>query len=282
MYFRVVCLFSVLALTPFCIIVWKLFSEGVKQFQTNLFTQISPTFVDVMLSQIGDETISGGILNGICGSFLILVIAIIPATPIGILTAVYISDNFPRKFATAVHYANSIMLGAPSIVVGTIVYLWIVKPQNGFSALAGGISLAIIMIPVVVHYTLRVLKTIPAGLKENGFALGMSYIDVMLKIVLPAAGNGLLAGVLLAASRVLGKTAPLIVTALGASTINWDINKPTASISLLIWNFFKNPHTVNLMWSAALFLFAVVMALHGIAKCLSRRQRNTRARLMNY
>ncbi|MDR0865798.1 MAG: ABC transporter permease subunit [Candidatus Symbiothrix sp.] len=265
-----VCLFCLPAILPFFVIAWKLFQNGFKQFNGNLFTQVSPTSTEALLACMGSEIIPGGILNGICGSILILSIAILLAVPLGILAGIYIYDNRSRKLTSIISYAGYILQGTSAIVIGLIVYLWIVKPFHGFSAFAGGIALAIFLLPRVARSTLRALNTLPVNLMESGIALGGSYTGVTLKIVLPATHKNLLSNILMSVSQIVGMTAPLIITALGSSGVNWDPGKPTATISLLVWNFFNNPNTVNLMWSSALILFLIVIGLNITAKYMNR------------
>jgi phosphate transport system permease protein len=264
-------LFSFMALIPFLILIWSLFKNGLRNINLNFFTQTFPSPTDAMLANLGGETIPGGILNGICGSLYIILIALVLAVPLGILTGVYLYDNQKKKFAVFIQYINSILYGMPSILVGITVYLFVVKSLHSFSALAGGIALAIILLPMFVRSIRETLKTLPAHLKESGLALGGSYTRVLLKIVLPAAKDGLLMSLLISLSRALGKTTPLIITTLGCSMVNWDINSPTSSLSLLIWDFFNNPDMVDMVWSTSLFLFIVIICLNLIAKRISRR-----------
>jgi phosphate transport system permease protein len=266
-----VCLFCALALLPFFLITCKLFLNGYKQFNGDLFTQISPTPIESVLAQTGGEIIQGGILNGICGSLLIVLIAIILSVPLGIMAGIYIYDNRTHKLTPIICYVSAMLQGIPSIIIGIVIYLWIVKPLHSFSALAGGIALAIVLLPLIVRITLRSLDRLPKNLMESGIALGGSYTCVTLKIVLPAAAKSLLGGILISLSRIVGITAPLIITALGSSMINWEIDQPTSAVCLLVWNFFNNPPMVDLMWSAALVLFLIVVLLNVIAKCISLR-----------
>jgi phosphate transport system permease protein len=159
----------------------------------------------------------------------------------------------------------------PSIITGIVVYIVIVKSFHSYSALAGGIALSITMLPKIVRTTTETLRMLPAYLRESGFALGGSYTDVTWKIIIPAAKDGLLTGILISVSRALGETVPLIMTALGSSMVNWDINSPTSSLTLLVWDFFNTPNMLNMVWSASLFLFAVVICLNLIAKRIGWR-----------
>ena len=127
------------------------------------------------------------------------------------------------------------------------------------------------MLPLIVRSTEETLKMLPRSLKEAGLALGSSYTNVVLKVLLPSAFNGLFTGILLAISRVTGETAPLMLTALGSTVINWDINNPTSSVSLLIWEFYNDPYLIDLIWSSSLFLLLLILALNLIAKYIVQR-----------
>ena len=268
--FILVCVFLVLGLLPFFTIIWELLYTGIKHINLNFFFKTSPSATDAILAETGGELIPGGILNGIFGSFVMIVIAVVFAVPLGILSGIYISENQHRRFAVLIQYLTGILQGVPSIIIGVIVYLSIVRSLHGFSAFAGGVSLAIVMLPVITFCTMKTIRSLPANLKEAGVALGGSYTAVMLKVILPAAKRELTAGVLIAISRALGETAPLILTVLGTSMINRSIFEPTNSVSLLIWNFFNNSNMIDLLWSTSLFLFLIVLSLNIIAKYITR------------
>jgi phosphate transport system permease protein len=263
--------FSILGLIPFLILIRDLIKNGMKQINYDFFTHTSPSPTDAVLADIGNEIIPGGILNGIFGSIYILAIATIIAAPLGIMAGIYISENRKKKFTQLIQGANIVLYGMPSIIIGICVYVTIVKALHGFSALAGGIALAISMLPFIIRTTKETLKLLPGHLKESGMALGGSYIGVMSRIILPAAWGGLFAGILITLSRTLGKTTPLLITAVASSMINWEIDKPTATLSLLVWKFFNYPNMIDMMWSTALFLFIIVISLNIIAKQIGWR-----------
>lgn len=272
-FFFIICFFSALTMIPLFLILWEVLKKGYKQMNLSLFTEIAPTSMDAMLAKMSSEPIPGGILNGITGGFLILALAIVIAIPIGILTGIYLADKPQSTFSGTVRYLTDLIQGTPSIVVGIIAYAWIVKPLHSYSALAGSVALAIMMLPLVIRSTEETLKMLPGTLKEAGLALGASYSSVVLKILLPSAFGGLFTGILLAVSRVMGETAPLMLTALGASMVNWDINKPTSAIPLLIWEFYNDPNLVDLIWSSSLLLLLIILTLNLIAKNIARKWR---------
>jgi phosphate transport system permease protein len=258
--------FCVLAVLPFLLLAGKLIAKGWEQFSPNLFTQAAPDSVDVLMAQIEGANISGGILNGIYGSILSMILAAVPAIPLGILAGMYIHENRSGKPAAVVYYINSILHGMPSIVVGVLVYLWVVRLSNHQTDWAAGMALALILGPKIVNVTVRTLEKLPAGLKESGIALGGSKAHVLFKIVLPAARKRLSAGILTAVSKVLGTTAPLLIIAMKAGPFHWNTMDSVHTLPLLIWHFFHHPVLTELMWSAALFLFIMIVLLNSAAK----------------
>jgi len=270
-FFYMVCTFSGIALVPLFLIMWELLKKGYRQFNLSLFTEVAPTSMDAMLARISGDIIPGGILNGITGTVLILALAIIIAIPVGILVGIYLAENPKKVFSNLIRNLSDLLQGIPSIVVGIIVYVWVVKPMHSYSALAGSIALAIMMLPMIIRSTEESLKMLPTSLKEAGLALGGSYTSVVLRVLVPSAFGGLFTGSLLAISRVMGETAPLMVTALGASMINWDVTQPTSAISLLIWEFYNDPNLANLVWSSSLLLLLFILGINLLAKKISNK-----------
>ncbi len=266
-----VCFLSAFTMIPLFLIIWELLKKGYKQLNLSFFTEVAPTSMEAMFAKLNNELIPGGILNGLTGSFLILIIAILLSIPIGIMAGVYLAENKNKPFANLIRNLADLLQGMPSIVVGIIVYAWVVKPMYSYSALAGSITLAIMMLPMIIRSTEESLKMLPLSLKEAGLALGGSYSSVVMKVLLPAAFGGLFTGSLLAISRVMGETAPLLVTALGASVVNWDIAKPTSAMPLLIWEFYNDPNLADLVWSTSLLLLIIVLSLNLVAKSISKK-----------
>lgn len=270
-FFSVVCFFTALTLFPLFLILWELLKKGYKQFNVSLFTEVAPTSMDAMLAKMSAEPIPGGVLNGITGGLLIVLAAVVIAIPVGILVGIYLSERPKGAFPALIRYLADLIQGTPSIVVGIIAYTWIVKPLHSYSALAGSVALAVMMLPLVIRSTEETLKMLPVSLKEAGLALGASYSGVVLKILLPSAFGGMFTGILLAISRIMGETAPLMLTALGASMVNWDILKPTSAIPLLIWEFYNDPNLMDLVWSSSLLLLIVILTLNLTAKAIARK-----------
>lgn len=264
---------------PLFLIIGKIVMEGYEQINWDFFTKTAPTAVEAMMAKRantieGSRTIlPGGIANGIVGTLLMTLVASIIAIPIGLLGGIYLSENRSSRLASVVRFVTDLLQGTPSIVIGIIVYAWIVLPMRGYSALAGAVALAIMMLPLIIRSTEETLARLPKSFKESALALGCSYRKMVLKILLPSAMGGLLTGILLAVSRIIGETAPLIMTALGSTRISWTLDTPSSAVPLLIWEFYSDPNLQELIWSSSLFLLLLVLLLNFIAKRISARTR---------
>lgn len=262
-----VVLFSVITVSPIILIISKLIEKGYKQLSFSFLVEKTPDTMEAMTAIASNELIPGGIVNGILGTLLMVAMAAAIAIPIGIITGVYLYENQGKWLANITRNVSDILQGVPSIVLGLISYLWVVKHvTNGFSALAGSFALGIMMLPMIVRSTEETLKMIPQTLKEAGLALGIPYWRVLFGILIPTGFSGLMTGILLAVSRVIGETAPLMLTALGSRAINMNISKPTSAIPLLIWEFYNDPNMVDMIWSSSLLLMIIVLAFNLTAK----------------
>ena len=266
-----ICLFAGLTAVPLLAILGEVLFRGWQQFSWEFFTEPTPTAYKAMKAVAAGETIPGGIANGIIGTLLMLGMATVVAVPIGILCGIYLAENREKRFAAIVSYLTDLLQGTPSVIIGIITYIWVVVPMKGYSAIAGSVALFIMMLPLIIRSTEETMKILPASLKEAGLALGGNYARVVLKVQLPAAFGGIFTGVLLAISRVIGETAPLMFTALGCSLIRWDVDKPIAAVPLLIWEFFNDPNLQELIWGASLFLLVFVLFLNITAKTLAKK-----------
>ena len=272
-FFYTTCFLASLTVIPLFAIIWELIKKGYKQINWNFFTESAPSTLDAMLAKGTGDIIPGGIANGITGTLLMVVLAAIIAIPIGIMVGIHLSEHPKTKFSNITRFLTDLIQGSPSIVIGIIAYAWVVKPLGSYSALAGSVALSIMMLPLIVRSTEETLKMLPGSLKEAGLALGASYTSVILKVLLPAAFGGLFTGILLAISRVMGETAPLMLTALGSTAINWDVLKPTSAVPLLIWEFYNDPKLIDMIWSSSLFLLMLILALNIIAKRIAKKWR---------
>lgn len=267
-----VIILSLIAITPIILIIYELFRKGIKQINFNFFTKIAPDTYQAMIALNHGKIIPGGILNGISGTFLMVSVASLIAIPLGVLAGIYLYENGTKRYANVVRDISDILQGAPSIVLGLIAYFWVVKYiTHGFSAFAGSVSLIIMMLPLIIRSTEETFKMIPVSIKEAGLALGVPYHKIILRVLIPTGLSGLTTGILLAISRVLGETAPLMLTALGNPFVNFNLDKPTSAVPLLIWQFYNDPNMVNLIWSSSLFLVALVLVLNLISKQIARK-----------
>ncbi|HNW52515.1 MAG TPA: phosphate ABC transporter permease PstA [Prolixibacteraceae bacterium] len=270
----VVVFFSVLTISPIILIIYKLIEKGIKQINFDFLFHSTPDSFEAMTAVAAGEHIPGGIANGITGTLLMVLMAAIIAIPIGLIAGIYLYDNPRKKLANLVRDVADILQGVPSIVLGLISYLWIVRyVTHGFSALAGSVSLSIMMLPMIVRSTEETLKMIPGTIKEAALALGVPYHKVILRVLIPTAFSGLMTGILLGISRVIGETAPLMLTALGSNAINWDASKPTSAIPLLIWEFYNNPNMVDMIWSSSLLLMGIVLLFNLVSKQVAAKRK---------
>ena len=270
---------SILTVIPIVFIVSKIIISGIGQINFNFFISKSPDSLQAMSAIASNETIPGGIANGILGTFLIVALASLMAIPVGIMIGIYLYENQGRRYSGFLRGIAEILQGVPSIVLGIISYLWIVKNiTNGFSAFAGSVALSIMMLPMIIRSTEETMKMIPNEIREAAFAMGTPYHRVILLILIPSGFSGLSTGVLLSLSRIIGETAPLMMTALGSSFINFNITKPTSAVPLLIWEFYNDPNMVSLVWSSALFLMGLVLALNILSRRVAAKRLTGRKR----
>jgi len=258
-----VILLAILCTVPLFVILIYILKEGI--------TKINWHFLVNLPKPVGET--GGGIANALVGSLLIVFFAALIAIPIGIMGGIYLSENRKSWLANWTRLAVDVLQGTPSIVVGIVIYFWIVKPLSTFSALSGSVALAIMMLPIVVRSTEETLKLLPDSLKEAGLALGLPYQRVILRILLPCGFSGVISGAILAVARIAGETAPLLFTAFGNPYFSTNILKPMQSLPLLIFNYATSPYDDwhNLAWGAALILLIWVLLLNIITKITTRR-----------
>ena len=240
-----------------------LFSNGFAALSPTLFTQMTPP-----------PGSTGGLLNAIYGSALIVLTATLVSTPIGILAGIYLAE-YGRNgaFAEATRFVNDILLSAPSIVLGLFVYTVYVLQVGHFSGWAGSVALALIAIPVVVRTTENMLRLVPSSLREAAVALGAPMWKVILMVTLKAVRGGVITGVLLAVARMSGETAPLLFTALNNQFWSTDMNAPMANLPVVIFQFAMSPFDdwKTLAWAAALLITLTVLVLNILARTVFRQ-----------
>ncbi len=237
-------------------LLWKGFSG----LSLAVFTQMTPP-----------PGASGGLLNPIIGSLILTVLAVAIGTPIGVLAGTYMAE-YGRydRLSSVVRFINDILLSAPSIVVGLFIYEVMVAPMGHFSGLAGGVALAVIVIPVVVRTTEDMLTLVPNELREAATSIGLPRSMSITRICYRAARAGMVTGVLLAVARISGETAPLLFTALNNQFWSTDLNAPMASLPVVIFQFALSPYKdwQSLAWTGALIITLAVLALSITARSL--------------
>jgi phosphate transport system permease protein len=218
---------------------------------------------------------AGGLLNPIVGSLLLTVLAVIFGTPLGILAGTYMAEyGRYSKLTFVVRFINDILLSAPSIVVGLFVYEIMVAQMGHFSAWAGAVALAMLVIPVVVRTTEDMLLLVPSTLREASSALGVPDNQRLRHVAYRAARAGMITGVLLAVARITGETAPLLFTALNNQFFSWNLNAPMASLPVVIFQFALSPYEdwQQLAWTGALLITIAVLGLSILARALSSKK----------
>ena len=218
---------------------------------------------------------AGGLLNPIIGSLILTMLAVLIGTPLGMLAGTYMAEyGRYSKLTMVVRFINDILLSAPSIVVGLFVYEIMVAQMGHFSAWAGAVALAMIVIPVVVRTTEDMLLLVPNTLREASAALGMPQWLVIKNVAYRAARAGIITGVLLAIARITGETAPLLFTALNNQFFSWNLNAPMASLPVVIFQFALSPYEdwQQLAWTGALLITVTVLGLSILARALSAKK----------
>lgn len=235
-------------------IVIEVLVKGAGAFSTSFFLEAQKPF--------GDP--GGGIANGIIGTLMLLGIASLVSVPLSLAAALYLSERKGRALARLLRLVIDSLQGIPSIVIGVVMYAWIVIPMKSFSAFAGGIALSLIMIPTVTTTILEVLLLVPSSYMEAAISLGAPHWRASLGIILPAAKTGILNGVGLGIARIAGETAPLLFTAFGNPFMNLNAGKPTSAIPLIIYDYIKSPYQDwhQKAWGAAFLLVLFVFLVN--------------------
>lgn len=250
-----------IALVPLVSILYVTIANGFAALNVDFFTQVTPP--------IGGT--GGGILNAIEGSFVMIGIASVIGVPVGVFAGAYLTE-FPGRFTYNVRLLAEVLTGVPSIVTGIFVYELLVATQHRFSALAGGVALGFMMIPIVAISTNESLKLVSSSIREGGLALGISRAKTLIYILLSTARSGVITGIALSVARVMGETAPLLFTALGSQFLMTSINDPASSMTLLIYNFGTAPYANShvFAWGAAFVLLLIVLSLNILVRVASR------------
>lgn len=210
----------------------------------------------------------GGIVNALVGSLMTVGLGLLIAAPIGLLTGLYIAAKPDSTIGLMVRFGTDVISGVPSIVMGIFAYTIIVLPQKHFSAFSGGVVLAFIMLPVIVRTTEEMLKLVPDTLREASVALGAAEWKTAFSVILPAAFNGVLTGLMLAIARAAGEAAPMLFTAFGNPFMNTDFTQPVATLPHMIFVYAISPYDDwrAKAWATALVLIVLVLLLNILAR----------------
>ncbi len=255
---------SFLVLIPLFSILTQLISQGLGSVNWEFFTRLP--------KPVGEA--GGGMANAIVGTLILVGIACCLGLPIGIGTGIYLSEYSNKHFASVIRFTTDVMSGIPSIVYGIFVYVLIVKPMKSFSALAGGIALGIMMIPIIARTTEEVLKLVPNTLREAALALGIPKWRTTVSIVLKTASSGVLTAVMISLARVSGETAPLLFTALGNRFWHHGLLEPIAALPLQVFTYAISPYDDwhRQAWAGALVLITMVLIANIFARFVISRK----------
>jgi phosphate transport system permease protein len=254
---------SLVATVPLTLILVFIIVRGASSIDWQFFTALP--------KPVGES--GGGIANALLGTVLLILIGSLISIPLGVIAGIFLAERGRTRLGSVTRLAVETLMGIPSIVLGIVAYIWVVRPMKGFSALSGGIALAMIMLPVITLTTEETLLLIPVSLREAALALGVSYPRTILRVVLPAGLSGILTGVLLAVARGAGESAPLLFTAFGSPFLSVDILKPMASLPLTIFTYATGPYPEwhALAWGASFVLLVFVLALNLLTKLVSSK-----------
>jgi phosphate transport system permease protein len=253
---------AVVVVVPLLLIFYYLMAAGAGAINLDFFTQLP--------APVGES--GGGMANALLGTMFLVLLAGAIGIPIAVGAGVFLAEDGRSPLATVVRFTADVMNGIPSIVVGIFVWAWVVVWMGRFSLLAGGIALAVMLIPMVTRTTEEMVRLVPKELREGGIALGFTRWRTTLGIVLPAARSGILTGVLVALARIAGETAPLLFTAFGNPFWEWRLNEPISALPLLIYQYAISPYDEwhRLAWAAALVLIGLVLAVSLASRFLIR------------
>ncbi|HEX2964836.1 MAG TPA: phosphate ABC transporter permease PstA [Syntrophorhabdaceae bacterium] len=258
-----VALFAFACLVPLFLILYYIARKGI--------TVINWGFIFSLPRPIGET--GGGISSAIVGTIMLILLSGIISIPFGIAAGIYLSEQKKGKLSSIVRLCVVVLQGTPSIVIGIIAYIWVVRPMKTFSAFSGGVALSIMMLPVIIKTTEETLKLMPYHLKEASLALGVPYYKTILKVILPTGISGIVTGILLSIARITGETAPLLFTAFGNQFMNLNVFKPIDSLPYRIFYYAMSPYPEwhTFAWGAALILVIFTLTFNLIARGISAK-----------
>jgi phosphate transport system permease protein len=258
------CGLSVLiALVPLGFVLFYVLSEGIQSLSVAFFTQ--------MPKPVGET--GGGMANAIIGTLIMTGLGSMFAVPVGVISGVYMSEYTGTRFASLARFAADTLNGVPSIVIGVFVYGVAVLPFKQFSAIAGGLALGVMMIPIIARTTEELLLLVPGTMREGALALGATRSRAVFSVVVPAALPGILTGIMLALARIAGETAPLLFTALNNRFFSTRLTQPISSLTVQVYTYAQSPYQDwhRQAWAGALVLVAIVLTCSLLARFATRR-----------
>jgi len=252
-----------LALVPLGFVLFFVVSQGIQSLNVAFFTH--------MPTPVGEA--GGGMANSIVGSLILVGLGAVFAVPVGIMSGIYMSEYAGTRFASMVRFAADTLNGVPSIVIGVFVYGIAVLPFKQFSALAGGLALGIMMIPIIARTTEELLLLVPGTMREGALALGATHARAVFTVVVPAALPGIITGLVLALARIAGETAPLLFTALNNKFFTTKLTQPISSLTVQVFTHANSPYQDwhRQAWAGALVLVAIVLTCSLLARFATRK-----------
>jgi phosphate transport system permease protein len=250
------------AVVPLLLVLYYVASAGIRSVNLDFFTHLP--------APVGEK--GGGMQHALLGSLTIVGLGCLIGLPVGVLGGVYLAEFPAHRIGHWIRFSADVLSGIPSIVLGVVAYSLLVVPMRRFSAIAGGVALALIMIPLVLRTTEEMIRLVPGSLREASLALGAPRWRTALFAILPVARSGIITGVLLAVARVAGETAPLLFTALGNNYLNYQLDRPTASLPVQIFTYAISPYEEwhQQAWAGALVLVLLIAGISLAARYVTR------------
>ena len=253
----------VLALIPLVLIFFYVLQRGFSSLNWAFFTRTP--------KPVGE--VGGGMANAMVGSLILIGLASVVAVPVGLIAGVYVSEFRGSRFASVVRFTADVLNGVPSIVIGIFAYGVAVYPVHRFSALAGGLALGFMMIPIITRTSEELLNLVPSSLREGALALGATRARAAFGVIIPAALPGIMTGILVALARIAGETAPLLFTSFNNAYFNTRLDQPMASLTVQVYTYALSPYDDwhRQAWAGALVLVALVFVFSALARLVTRR-----------
>lgn len=256
---------ALLAAVPLVSVLYMLITRGGQRLGLALFTELPPAGFEM----------GGGFGNAVLGTVVMVALAAILSVPLGVLGGVLLGAIAPHsRLSDATRFVAKVLTGFPSILAGVFVYAWLVVAMGTYSAIAGGVALAVLMLPTIMLTSEQAVRMVPQRMKDAAYGMGCTETQVALKVTLPTAMPGILTGVMLAVAGAAGNSAPLLFTALFSNYWMSSLREPTASLAILIYNFsgMPFPAQIELAWAASLVLVLIVLAFNILSRLISARR----------